>query len=529
MKIRKILASVTVMAFLLSLSALGLTAAADDGTYTATLMGQLDAAVSDSVPEWGIGDIPEASVNFALGEQATISMTFDEPIKFTGNWTGISTDIPVTSDTEAMLVGGRILSFKVDGNDLGEKKVPLINRDDNGFLTIDIARQWGGDYDDYDLAGMEPFSSIEITFILGAKPFTATLMGQLDADVSDTVPEWGIGDIPDASVDFDYGDEVKISMQFDEPIKFTGNWTGISTDIPVIGDLDAESTGAIITSFIVDGVDLGSKAVPLINRDKGGFLAIDIARQWGGSYDDYDLAGMEPFSSLEITFTVPNAPEGIADPFEEFVPDPPAFSSGNAWIGGTFILEDGSNDWHEYDDQSVAFEVGVPFMVVLDLGDEKNTHLEADWGGYILVVQTDIDDNERSYDAFINAIRVDGRSIPFYGENIEMGFDRGIRIAITSMWAEEPVVVSHAMIGEFSKIEVEIAITAAGAEAPVFNLGGADAEAPVSNPGGAADSTAVSADGDDDSGGFPGWGIALIAVGGVAAVGGAIVVVNKKK
>jgi hypothetical protein len=138
--------------------------------FEATLMGQLDADVSSYVDEWGIGDLPSASVNFSLGQEATISMSFGEPIKFTGNWTGISTNVPVASDEDAEALGGGIVSFVVDGVDLGMRYVPLINRDDSGFLTIDIARQWGGDYDAYDHPSITPLNSrhLEHTLIAGS-------------------------------------------------------------------------------------------------------------------------------------------------------------------------------------------------------------------------------------------------------------------------------------------------------------------------------------------------------------------------
>jgi hypothetical protein len=154
--------------------------------------------------------------------------------------------------------------------------------------------------------------------------FTATLLGQLDTDVSTVVDEWGIGYLEDASVGFSIGQEAIIHMTFDEPIKFTGNWAGIATNIPVIGNADAESTGARILHFVVDGNDLGSREVSLINRYESGYMTIDIARQGDVSHDAYDLAGMEPFSTLEIVFIVENMPLGVEDaPYEPAAPEEP--------------------------------------------------------------------------------------------------------------------------------------------------------------------------------------------------------------
>ena len=172
---------------------------------------------------------------------------------------------------------------------------------------------------------------------LAAGEYKATLMGQMDVDVSDAVDEWGLGDLPEASVSFSLGSEATISMKFDSPVKFSGNWTGISTDLPVSGDDAAEATGAKITSFKVDGKELGSKAVPLIDRDNSGFLTIDIARQWGGDYDAYNLKGMIPFSSIEITFIVPDpAASGASDGGETAATSPK--TGDNIFIGIALVL-----------------------------------------------------------------------------------------------------------------------------------------------------------------------------------------------
>jgi len=145
-----------------------------------------------------------------------------------------------------------------------------------------------------------------------AGEFTATLRGQLYANDNDSTGDRSIEDIPEATIPLIIGSPVTISLDFSNPVKFTGNWTGITTNIPVLNDDNAASTGAFITSFIIDGEDLGSRLVPLIDHDDEGFLTIDIARQQDGNHDVYDLAGMEPFTSLEITFIVPSMPEDEA-------------------------------------------------------------------------------------------------------------------------------------------------------------------------------------------------------------------------
>jgi len=507
------------MALAMLLTLIPFAPGAQAASFEATLMGQVDTDVSDVVPEWGFGDIPEATVSFDLRQAATIKMEFDEPIKFTGNWTGISTNVPVDDDMDAQRIGAIITSFKVDGEDLGSRVVPIIDRDGNGFLCIDIARQWGGDYDPYGLQELDPYQTLEITFVVGYHK--ATLMGQLDTSVSDSIGEWSFGDLEDASVLFEIGKEATIKMSFDEAIKFTGNWTGIATSIPVDDDEGAEATGAIITSFKVDGNDLGSKEVPLINRDNSGFMTIDIARQWGGDYDEYDLAGMDPFKELEITFIVPNMPDGSSGGDSE----PVDFAKeGNAWIGGTFIDDEGEFDWIEYQDQSVAFKLGVPFTVVLDFGSDKQTHGEAGWG-YISVVQTDIQDSASNYDVYINDIRVDGHSISFEPGNVSVGFDRGVRFGLTDGWAANPVVSGPPAIGEFSKLEVEVAFVAAGDPSPF----GADTSTPEPNvPPPPPIERPPTVDDAPKSEGMQ-WWVWLIIGGAVVVVGAVVAVVVMKK
>jgi hypothetical protein len=359
------------------------------------------------------------------------------------------------------------------------------------------------------------------------------------------VGEWEIGDYEGNSVEFSFGEEATISLEFDEPIKFTGNWTGITTDIPVEGDTDAESTGAIITAFILDGEDLGEKAVPVIDRDDSGLLTIDIARQWAGDYDDFEIAGRE-FSSIEITFIVPNAPDSFEDDTDTFTaklegqldvaPDEPDDAqpveissepvlSGNAWIGGTFIDECDDEDcecsfgWIEFTEQSTAFEVGEPFTVTLDFGSQTNTHGEAHWG-YITVVQTDMMSIADNYDAFINSVRVDGEEILFNNESIEISVDDGIRISLTNTWSNDPVILSHDRIGEFYKLEVEMAFMLHGEQAPYFPAN--EGIEPVLG-------NSATVDADDD---VPVFVIIIIAVGAAAAVIAVILIIvalSKKK
>jgi len=499
------------------------------GDFTATLFSQMEITVSDVIGEWELGNIPEASVEFKLFEPVTISLEFEEPVKFTGHWANIQTNVPVVGDFEALMIGGKILSFIVDGEDLGSRPVKIIDRDRDGSLTLDLTQWWDGGYDPYGLVMMEPFLSIDITFVIG---HIANLMGHLDTSVNSDIPELGLGNEPGAIVPLKVGQLNTIKMEFTDPIKLTGEWLSIVTSLPVINEEDAESTGAFITSFIVDNKELGSKIVPLIDFD--GFMAIDIANQQDDSflvYDEYGLADMEPFTTLEITFLVPSMPEGedLSEPRPVEVP-----THGKAWIAGTVLfsgrtddLDPGLVDWYEFKDQSVEFEVGTVFTVTLDLGSETATHDDAFWEGYILCVETDIDFSETYFEAFIGKIVLDGRQLRFNADNVEINKVRGIRVPLTSSWSDTPL-AEYSDIGTFSKLEITLVLAERGKlENPFAGLYEPD-DVTTPPPGHVPNNTPEPLP--PPEGRLPGWVIPVTIIGvAIVAIITVFIVITTKK
>lgn len=164
---------------------------------------------------------------------------------------------------------------------------------------------------------------------------------------------------------------------------------------------------------------------------------------------------------------------------------------GNAFIGGTMMHpEYAFPEWQTHQDQSVAFRVGEPFTVVLDAGGATYAHVHAGWG-YAFVIQTDIRVANmayvENYDAFIESIVIDGNSVSFNADAVQIAYDGGIRIALTSYWAEDDMPLAGPVygapddgdIGSFSRIEVRMAITEAGEANP---FGGAAAAEPEPEP-----------------------------------------------
>jgi len=220
-------------------------------------------------------------------------------------------------------------------------------------------------------------------------------------------------------------------------------------------------------------------------------------------------------------FTIGGAPA----PEEEDEPETGDVAmAGHAWIGGTFINEDGEFDWIPWEDQKVAFTVGEQFTVTLDLGSDTQTHGEASWG-YITVVQTDIMDPAMFYDAFIEDILVDGSSVSFNPANIEVGFDEGVRISLTNGWSDDPVIAGPQVIGTFSKLEVVMTFALAGDE-PIEAPGVEEPPAQVEPPPPIERPTE-----EPKKDGLPGWVLPVI-IGGVAVIAVVVVLVvvkSKKK
>jgi len=356
------------------------------------------------------------------------------------------------------------------------------------------------------LAGFATVHTASGAVLEEGKTYTAQLLGQLEADFSADVGEWGLGEVEGNEAKFKIGEEATISLEFEEAVKFTGNWTGISTNIAVFDDEDAVSANAKILAFIVDGEDLGAKAVPVIDRDGGGNLCIDIARQWGGDYDDYDLAGMDPFTTIEIKFIVEKLP---------------AKGTNFAWIGGTFYLEDEDKvDWKEFDDQRVKFFVGEKFTAGFNLKEDKIEHDEADWPGWVLCVQTDIPESfAADYDVILHSITLDGEDLPFDKDLVKLGTDpKGLRLGLTNYWDSDAMFSTVGAFGEFSKLEVEMEIIAAEPTEGTDGNEGTDAATGDGEDG----------DEDEDDDGIPVW-VWIAIIGGVVALIAIIAVVAKKK
>jgi hypothetical protein len=487
-------------------------AALATGEFTAQFGAQFDTDVNADVGEWP--DLSDYEVTFNLDEEVTITIEFDDPVAFGGNYAAINTDVPFPDGT------GIITSFKLDGEEISMGPAFLNDEGIRDGLRLTICNKWNNDISPQplDLDTVGEFSKLEITFIvsmdpLGGKAWIGGTFLNEDGDF-----DWI--EFDDQSVDFIVGVDFTVTLDFGDDTNEHGDagW-GFITVVQTDMQEDASTLGAVINSILVDGEEIDFEPENVeVGFDRG--IRVALTSLWA---EDPVVAGYEvigEFSKLEVNlrFFSDDTP-----PAEIEVPDDMTMA-GNAWIGGTFLTEEGEFDWIPYEDQKTSFTVGEPFTVTLDFGSDTQTHGEASWG-YITVVQTDIMDSAALYDAFIDKILVDGREILFNPHNIEVGFDNGVRVALTSYWAEDPVVETPRVIGEFSKLEVVMAFTVVGGEFPFGEI----EPPPPPTPPVIASPIVPPGSNNDTSDGLPGWVIPVIIAGVVVVALVIVLVVLKSK
>ncbi|MCL2638380.1 MAG: hypothetical protein FWD48_08410 [Oscillospiraceae bacterium] len=137
------------------------TAFAATETFNAQFAAQFDGSVSD-VNGWELGDI--AATSFGIGETATISITFDEPVKFDENYAAIETSVPYPEYTAA------ITSFKLDGAEIamGAAFINDEGMEKGSTLRLTICNRWNSDIEvqPLEVGGLDEFTSIEISFVV---------------------------------------------------------------------------------------------------------------------------------------------------------------------------------------------------------------------------------------------------------------------------------------------------------------------------------------------------------------------------
>ncbi|MDR2598780.1 MAG: hypothetical protein LBC73_00710 [Oscillospiraceae bacterium] len=269
--------------------------------------------------------------------------------------------------------------------------------------------------------------------------YKASFIAELDADFNSTVGE--TPDLSEFDITFDLSRAVSMIIEFDSPVRF-GDLAAIDTNIPFPGGL------GVFTMFRLDGREVPIEAPYLSNAGIDGGMRLTLWDKNNNNIENQpvDLPEQGHFTKLEIRMYTTI---GSVD--------------GNAWIGGTFSSPPTSAArMMEFKDQSVPIKIGIPFTAALNMGSDKIKHDSVDWG-FLTVVQTDLAENMWSLlDASISQILVDGAAIPFNNENIRIGYENGVRISITDIFADDIPVVLPDIIVEFSVLEVMMEFTFRG-------------------------------------------------------------------
>ncbi|MDR2598781.1 MAG: hypothetical protein LBC73_00715 [Oscillospiraceae bacterium] len=545
---KRLLPIVLAMLMLLTLIPFGPSALASE-EYTAWFGAQMDP-----VNGWDLGD--EGMTTFRLNEPATISIDFGEVVSFgDGNYVAIETNVPNPFDGMDAFpdpVLAEVLSLKLDGNEVEMGDVFLNAEGKDAIdgsgpgLRLTLANFWSAIPDDLmpiTPATLGEFETLEVTFIVRGV-YLARLGAQMDP-----VNGWDLG--AKGSTGFVLGTPAVIEIDFEEDVSFgDGNYIAIETNLPnpfedvtIFSDPDM----AQILSFTLDGNEVSMGDV-LINAEgmdsingSGPGLRLTITNKWNGDISEQPLdpEDLGEFQKLRIEFII----NYVGEPPEPPPADTPdLIMSGKAYIGGVFVFLDRPHpgneespdisDWWAFEDQAVNFDVGVPFTVGIDMGDEKIRHDLAHWDGeaYIIAVDTDVAMNPNFYDAHIYWITKDGANVSFEADYVHVGQERGnLRVSITNSWAESageevPIAGGPQRIGEFSKLEIRMVFLEKDAPVPAD---GVEPDTPAPAPD-VPDTPRPSDDRDKDSD-FPKWLVPVIIAGAAVIIIAVVVVVIIKK
>jgi len=520
-----------------------------DARATATEAYFIFASEDWSISYWGDDAGEGITVNNATvtGEGTyTIGIAFDEPVP------GTAFTAFLVKDAETLFPGAFLIveEFRLNGEVIdfdnyfamyedGHTRVNLFNQwVDPDVLPAD-ARKVGENANATPIPNDVEFSSMEVTFRVEYPRTTANIIfasGGWAASYWGGDPEGGI---TANNADINGFGTYTVSVDIAEPDE------NLAFFAVVVEDGETLFPSVFMR---IDEVKFNGEAVavgPTYSNYEDGHLRTNLFNEWApeepthGITADGSTDGVSPtpvsnqtgaLSSIEVTFTLmPGAVFGTTVDAADFDID----ATYHAFIGGTFITEEGENDWIQFSDRSIPIKVNEPFVVALDFSPGTNMHTMADWGGYITVVETDIPNKFKDLlYAFVEYIKLDDVEIPFTQAFIEVGTgDDGVRISLTNIWSDNPMVESHRMLDkEFTRLEVSMVFVEMGTESPFGDVGLAAPEPPAAPPPPIVIEPVPEPPAVDNSG-MPTWIIALIIIGAVVIVAGVILVVlkNKKK
>jgi hypothetical protein len=408
--------------------------------------------------------------------------------------------------------------------------------------------------------------------------FTAKLATFLDDGFNGDIGSWpdlsGIG----GEVTFNVGEEVTITVDYGEEVKFASNFSAIETDVPFPGHVGQ------ILSLKLDGnvIPMGAAHVCDEGITKGSTLRLTIRNDWNPNIpvQPLELEPLDPFTVLEVTFIITEGelpPDGMPppppagntpdfDPMGEYMAFLGIQVDGswvfrNAWADPSFGAE-GSN-WANFDGNhfNSLFRTGGDGLVVggvftdvviagngtyrvslVDYGDNLDVVNERDEYAEgtelnLLFISTNIPYMGDEVDFYDVKVTIGGRQVNHFRADrdqhpeITDGEGKGFyEIYVIHKWRMDEV-FGYNMPTEGGEIALEFTVSGFGYDKaeddPVDDTPGDNAPGDDLSDDTPADATPPADTSDDDGGGLGFW--LWVIIGGVVVIIGAVVLVAAKK
>ncbi len=323
---------VAVLSALMVLGSFVIPAAADDDEFQACVEGQFDANVEGNFDEWA--DL-KADYTMTLKKDGLVTYKADygQKVKFSGNYVGLNTSVPVEKDADDKVINkAGLVSVKLDGAEVAIADPSLLTAEGlDGGVRINLTNQWNGDITtqpiDPQVWADTEFQVIEIEFYVGDyEPANKVCVeGQFDASYEGNFDEWA--DLKaDYTMAFAKNGTVTYTADYGQKVKFSGNYVGLNTNVPVVKDADDKVINdAALVSVKLDGVEveIADKSYLTAEGIDGG-VRINLTNQWNGDITTQPIAPEvweTAFQVIEVQFYINDtdapAPGGDEDPSED--------------------------------------------------------------------------------------------------------------------------------------------------------------------------------------------------------------------
>ncbi len=368
---------VAVLSALMLLGSFVIPAAADDDEFQACVEGQFDTSFEGNFDEWA--DL-KADYTMTLKKDGLVTYKADygQKVKFSGNYVGLNTNVPVEKDADDKVINkAGLVSVKLDGVEVAIADPSLLTEEglDSG-VRINLTNQWNGDITtqpiDPQVWADTEFQVIEIEFYVGDyEPANKVCVeGQFDTSYEGNFDEWA--DLKaDYTMDFAKNGTVTYTADYGQKVKFSGNYVGLNTSVPVVKDADDKVINdAALVSVKLDGVEVEIADPSLLTAEGiDGGVRINLTNQWNGDITTQPIAPEvweTAFQVIEVQFYINDtdapAPGGDEEPSEDEPSESDAFdASSKDYFAQLFVQFDGA--WafrNPYSDGTYGGSAGYP-------------------------------------------------------------------------------------------------------------------------------------------------------------------------